>query len=534
MFRVEHIENLIGLAALPLLVATLYLLLSWKKKTAARIGDPTLVRQLIRNFSSWRFLLKAGLALLAFIIIILGAGNPQKPGSMENVQRKGVDVMFVLDVSKSMLARDIKPSRLERAKQLLLRLTDKLDNDRIGLVLFAGRPYLQMPLTTDHGAARMYIQDAGPDAVPTQGTVISEALQMANMAFNIKERKYKSIILISDGEDHDPDALKVAKQLAQDGVMINAIGIGTPDGSPIVDPATGELKKDDQGNVVMSKLNEAELQQLANATNGQYIRLDNVDDALITMTEQLENAEKKSMTDAELIDYRSYFQWFLAAALVLLVFEFLLSERRKDSGTRRAVREKKPGASPVAIPVFLLIALGCAVLPASAQSTSARIRSGNRYYKKKQIDQSIQQYQSAVQQTPNDPAANYNLGNAQFRKNQFDEAARSYDATIQHSPDKKVQENGYYNKGVAMIKQKKLQESIDAWKKALKLDASDADARDNLERALRQLKQQQQQQQQNSKIRKRNKKTRRTKRTRKKTRISNSSNNNSQNLSPAD
>ncbi len=254
---------------------------------------------------------------------------------MENVQRKGVDVIFMLDVSKSMLARDIKPSRLERAKQLLLRLTDKLDNDRLGLILFAGRPYLQMPLTTDHGAARMYIQDASPDAVPTQGTVISEALQMANMAFNVKDRKYKSIVLISDGEDHDPDALKVAKQLAQDGVMINAIGIGTPDGSPIVDPATGELKKDDQGNVVMSKLNEAELQQLANATNGQYIRLDNVDDALITMTEQLDNAEKKSMTDAELIDYKSYFQWFLAAALLLLVIEFFLSERRSAYFAKR-------------------------------------------------------------------------------------------------------------------------------------------------------------------------------------------------------
>jgi Ca-activated chloride channel family protein len=481
VFRIEHIEYLAGLGAIPLLLATLYFLLSWKKKTAGRIGDPLLVRQLIRNFSSWRFLLKAGLALLAFIVIVLGAGNPQKPGSMENIQRKGVDVMFVLDVSKSMLAKDIKPSRLEKAKQLMLQLVDKLDNDRIGLVLFAGRPYLQMPLTTDHGASKMYIQDASPDAVPTQGTVIGEALQMANGAFDVRDTKYKSIILISDGEDHDPDAQKIAKKLAQDGVLINAIGIGTPDGSPIVDPATGELKKDEQGNVVMSKLNEAELQQLALMTNGQYIRLDNVDDALITMTQQLENAGKKSVTDAELIDYKSFFQWFLAAALVLLVVEYLLSERRRKV--------------PAIVQSLFLFVLGCSALPASAQSTNAHIRSGNRYYKKGQIDNSVQQYQSAVQQAPNNPTANYNLGNAQFRKNQFDAASKSYDATVQNSPDKKMKENGYYNKGVAMIKQKKLQESIDAWKQALKLDASDADARDNLERALRQLKQQQQQQQ---------------------------------------
>lgn len=492
MFRIEHIEYLIGLGALPLLLVTLYFLLSWKKRTAFRIGDPVLVRQLIRNFSSWRFLLKAGLALLAFIVIILGAGNPQKPGSMENIQRKGVDVMFVLDVSKSMLARDIKPSRLEKAKQLMLQLVDKLDNDRIGLVLFAGHPYMQMPLTTDHGAAKMYIQDASPDAVPTQGTVIGEALQMANGAFDVRDTKYKSIVLISDGEDHDPDAEKMAKKLAQDGVIINTIGIGTPDGSPIVDPATGELHKDEQGNVVMSRLNEAELQQLANTTNGQYIRLDNVDDALITMTQQLDNAGKKSVTDAELIDYKSYFQWFMAAALLLLVVEYLLSERRKKV--------------PAVVPALLLLFLGCAVLPASAQSTNARIRSGNRYYRKNQIDKSIQQYQSAVQATPNNPTANYNLGNAQYKKNQFDAASKSYDATIQNSQDKKMKKNGYYNKGVAMIKQKKLQESIDAWKQALKLDASDADARANLERALRQLKQQQQQQQQNQNEQKKNQK----------------------------
>ena len=210
MYRIEHIEYLIGLAGLPVLLGLLWLLLRWKKKTAARMGDPALVSLLIDNFSPARFLIKTGLALLAFVIIVLGAANLQKPGSMENVQRKGVDVMLVLDVSKSMLARDIKPSRLEKAKQLLLRMTDQLVNDRIGLILFAGRAYLQMPLTSDHGAARMYIQDASPDVVPTQGTVIGEALQMANTAFNSKERKYKSIVLVSDGEDHDPEALKVA------------------------------------------------------------------------------------------------------------------------------------------------------------------------------------------------------------------------------------------------------------------------------------------------------------------------------------
>jgi Ca-activated chloride channel homolog len=491
MYRVEHIDYLIGLAGLPILLVALFFLLGWKRQTVSRIGDPTLVKQLINTFSQTRFLAKAGLALLAFLIIVLGAANLQKPGVMQNVQRKGLDVMFVLDVSKSMLARDVKPSRLEKAKQLLLLLNERLDNDRIGLILFAGRAYMQMPLTSDHGAARMYIQNASPDAVPTQGTVIADALTMANTAFNSKERKYKAVILVSDGEDHDPDALKVAKELAQNGVMINTIGIGSPDGSPIVDPATGELKKDEQGNTVISKLNEPELQQLAYATNGDYVRLDNVDDALITVTEQLDSAGKKSISDAEFIDYISYFQWFIGAALVLLLAELFLSERRRNNSTER----RRIDSTSLAARAVLLVVAGLATtFSVNAQSTDAQVRSGNRYYKKNQMDRSLQQYESAVRQSPDDPTANYNLGNARYRKNDFDLAARSYDAAITHSQDKTMQEKGYYNEGVAMIKQKKLMESIDAWKKALRLNAGDSAARDNLEKALMELKRQQQQQ----------------------------------------
>src|ERR1700733_552881 len=350
MYRIEHIDYLIGLAGLPILLVTLFFLLGWKRDTVSRIGDPALVKQLINTFSKNRFLTKAALTLIAFLIIVLGAANIQKPGAMQNVQRKGLDVMFVLDVSKSMLARDTKPSRLEKAKQLLLLLNERLDNDRIGLILFAGRAYMQMPLTSDHGAARMYIQNASPDAVPTQGTVIADALRMANTAFNPKERKYKAIVLVSDGEDHDPDALKVAKELAQDGVMINTIGIGSPEGSPIVDPVTGELKKDEQGNTVISKLNEPELQQLAYATNGDYVRLDNVDDALITVTGQLDSAGKKETSDAEFIDYISYFQWFIGAALVLLLTELFLSERRRERGAngKAKIREVKNNTTTLA------------------------------------------------------------------------------------------------------------------------------------------------------------------------------------------
>jgi len=326
--RFQHIEYLIAIVTIPGLVLLFIWLLKWKKLTRLKIGDAALVDQLAKNYSSRKFLIKFILATIALGAIILGAANLQGKGNVENVNRAGVDVMLVLDVSKSMLAEDIRPSRLAKAKQFLLRLVDKLENDRIGIVLFAGRAYMQMPLTSDMSAATMYIQSASPDEVPTQGTVIADALHMANTAFNSSEHKYKSIVLVSDGEDHDPDAAKTAKQLANDGVMINTVGIGSPDGSTIIDPVTRETKKDENGQIVISKLNEAELNQIADLTNGSYIRLDNVDDALITLTQRLDGIEKRATTDTDYISYRSYFQWFLAAALIILLVEFLLPERK--------------------------------------------------------------------------------------------------------------------------------------------------------------------------------------------------------------
>jgi Ca-activated chloride channel homolog len=326
--RFQHPEYLAGLPAIILLVLLFIFILRWKKVTIKRIGDARLVKTLMQNHSPLKFIIKFLIVVLAFAAIVIGAANPQKPGKSENVNRNGVDVMVVLDVSKSMLATDIKPSRLEKSKQLLAKLLDKLQNDRIGIVVFAGRAYMQMPLTIDHGAARMYIQDASPDVVPTQGTVIADALQMANAAFNAKEKKYKTILLISDGEDHDPNAAKVAQTLAQNGVVINTVGIGSPEGTTIIDPETKEIKKDAQGQTVISKLNEAELQQLSTATNGIYLRLDNMDDALITLSQQIDSIEKKSLSDSEFIDYNSYFQYLLGAALLLLLIEFILPERK--------------------------------------------------------------------------------------------------------------------------------------------------------------------------------------------------------------
>lgn len=327
--RFQHPEYFIGLLLIPLLILLFSRLNGWKKKLSARIGDPSLVAQLVKSFSAKNYLLKFVLVCVAVFFLVTGLANLRAKGSAENISRQGVDVMIVLDVSKSMLAQDIKPSRLDKAKQLLYRLTDRLQNDRVGLILFAGRSYMQMPLTTDHGAAKLYISEAGPDAVPTQGTVFGEALRMANSSFNRNEHKYKAIILISDGEDHDPDGLKTAKQLADDGVMVNTVGIGSPDGSIIIDPETKEPKKDEKGNTVISKLNEQELTGISDATNGVYIRLDNLEDATITLTQRLDSIEKRALSDTEFINYKNYFPWFIGLAALLMVLELFIPERKR-------------------------------------------------------------------------------------------------------------------------------------------------------------------------------------------------------------
>jgi len=329
VIRFEHTDFLFGLILLPFLVFLFIYLLQWKRSTAKKIGDPKLVKELTKNYSRGRFALKFILAILGFAICVIASANLQRRADKENVTRKGLDIMIALDVSKSMLAQDITPNRLERARQLVNRLMAQLPNDRIGIVLFAGRAYLQMPLTTDHSAARMYIQQASPDAVPTQGTVIGQALQMASTSFNSKERKFKSIVLITDGEDHDEEALPIAKKLAESGVMINTIGIGSPDGSVIIDPETGQSKKDAQGNTVITKLNETLLQQVAQASNGLYIRLEDTDAAVKQITDRLGTIEQKSLQDSAYIDYKSFFQWFIAAALLFLIIELFIPERKK-------------------------------------------------------------------------------------------------------------------------------------------------------------------------------------------------------------
>ncbi|MBK8953188.1 MAG: VWA domain-containing protein [Chitinophagaceae bacterium] len=199
----------------------------WKQNVLKKAGDEKLVKALIKGYSAKRFFIKFFLVLLAFVAGVLAVMNPRQAGAGDKPARKGIDAAIALDVSKSMLASDYAPNRLERAKQFILKLLDKMPDDRIALILFAGKAYLQMPLTADHGAAKLFVSSATPEAVPQQGTVISDALEMSAKAFSPADKRFKAVILISDGEDHDENAVVTARELSQQGVMISSVGIGS-------------------------------------------------------------------------------------------------------------------------------------------------------------------------------------------------------------------------------------------------------------------------------------------------------------------
>jgi Ca-activated chloride channel family protein len=259
----------------------------------------------------------------------MSLANPRKPDESSAEARKGIDLVIALDVSNSMLATDLAPDRLSRAKQFISRLIDNLKDDRIGLVEFAGNAYLQMPLTFDQSAARLYVSTANPGAIPAQGTSIGDALQKADIAFGDETDRFRSIVLITDGETHDENALKKAKELAGKGVMINTVGIGSVEGSTIIDTTTGGPKRDETGQVVVSKLNEQLLQQIAATTNGTYIHLESAEAAVKEVLSQYAQIEKKALGDTSLLAYKTYYIWLTLPMLLLLLVEIFIPDRKR-------------------------------------------------------------------------------------------------------------------------------------------------------------------------------------------------------------
>ena len=331
MFLLEDKTYFWLLLVIPVLVLLFALLVIWKKRTQSKFADKDLLRKLSPDRSLGKSILKLVTISLGIGCLVIALVNPKFGTKLETVKREGVDVVFALDVSKSMLAEDIAPNRLEKSKQLVTQIINNLASDRVGIIAYAGSAFPQLPITTDYAAAKMFLQAMNTDMVSSQGTAIKEAIELATTYFNDQDQTNRIVFLISDGEDHEGQASDIAKEAARQGIRIVTIGVGTPKGGPIPNKRNGIIqsyKKDNNGETVITRLNAETLKEISSVANGEYISGTSTNEVVEKVTEILQNMDKKEFESQQIAEYKSQFQWFLGLGLFFLFLDILFLERQ--------------------------------------------------------------------------------------------------------------------------------------------------------------------------------------------------------------
>ena len=335
MFRFANIEMLWWLITIPAFVIAYIIFTNRKRRQLTNFGDPELVAQLMPDASKSRPIWKFSLLLVALVLLIIAAARPQYGQNEKTVKRQGIEVMVALDISNSMLAEDVVPNRLDRAKQMLSKMIDNMVDDKVGLVVFAGEAFTQLPITCDYVSAKMFLNTITPNLIQTQGTAIGTALQTAITSFGTQQSEAgRAIILITDGENHEDDAIAAAKKAQEMGIQVFVIGVGKPEGSPIPKAGTNDYFKDRNGQVVVSKLNEDMCQQIAAAGKGIYVRCDNTNTAMRALQQELDRIATTDLETTIYADYNEQYQSFVLIALLLLLLEFFVLSRKNHRLTR--------------------------------------------------------------------------------------------------------------------------------------------------------------------------------------------------------
>jgi Ca-activated chloride channel family protein len=330
MFRIANPEYLYALLLIPALIAFYWYSRGKRKKALAQFGQKEIMSVLMPNASSARPAIKYLVLLIALSSIIVGLARPQFGSQLKTVKREGIEIIIALDVSNSMMAEDIKPNRLERSKMAISQLVDKLSNDKIGLVVFAGDAYTQLPITADYVSAKLFLSSVNPQMVPTQGTAIGAAIDLGVKSFSPQFTGSKVIIVITDGENHEDDAIGASTNAAKQGIVVHTIGMGSPNGSLIPDFSNGQkgYRKDNKGNTIVTKLDESMLQKIAQAGKGMYIRANNSQTGLIALFNEVNKMEKTELESQIYADYDEKFQYFIGLGLFLILLDFLILERK--------------------------------------------------------------------------------------------------------------------------------------------------------------------------------------------------------------
>lgn len=503
MLRFANEDYLYALAAIPLFLFLFILIRIRKKRSLKKFGDTSLVERLIPDVSGGKSWMKFIMLMLAYAFLIVGIADLQIGTKLEEVKREGVDVMIALDVSNSMKAEDIRPSRIERAKQTIAKLIDNLQNDRIGIIVFAGQAFVQLPLTSDFGAAKLFLSGIDTDIISSQGTAIGSAIDLAIKSMDTKDKKHKVLIVITDGENHEDDAVEAAKVARKDGIIVHTIGMGSQQGAPIPvykNNTRSDYLKDNQGKVVITKLDEGALQQIAKAGQGVFIRASNSDDGLKTILHEIAGMQKKNYGSKVVTDYEDRFQYFLGIAFLLLIIELLISERKSKWIQNLNLFETKSSkkSSVTLLALFAgFFGLLTSIIPVSgyAQSQSEKeiVREGNSQYNKGKYSDAEISYRKALEKNKDSQAAAFNLGDALYKQGKYEEAATQFQQITAEKGNSSLKAKAYHNLGNSYLKTKKLEESINAYKNSLKMVPNDQETKYNLAYAKSLLVQQQNQ-----------------------------------------
>jgi Ca-activated chloride channel family protein len=486
MLQLAQPEYLWLLTLIPVLLLAFALHWRSKHKALSRFGDVTLMMPLMPGISKRRGWFKIIILCLALFFLSIGLSRPQIGATVREVKSKGVEVIIALDVSNSMLAEDFKPNRLERAKLAISRLVDRLKDDRIGLVVFAGDAYVQLPVTTDYVSAKIFLSSITPDILPRQGTAIGQAIYTAMRCYTAQSEKSRALIIISDGEDHDDDPVTAAQTAAKGGVIVHTIGIGSAEGQPI--PTRSGMLKDKNGNIVVTRLDEATLQKIAAAGEGSYTHATNSDLGLDKVVESIRNMEKQELSAIVFEDFNEQFMYLFAFALFFLIIETFVVERKNKWSKNFDIFKK----------TFLILFFTSLAIPSFAQEDKKDVREGNKLYKKELYNDAEIAYRRGLDKDSLSFVARFNLGDAYYKQEQYEQAENIFknlsdinDEGMTDAQKAKIM----HNLGNAQLQQKKYKESIDSYKKSLRINPTDDETRSNLAYAQLMSNDEQQQQQ---------------------------------------
>jgi Ca-activated chloride channel family protein len=477
-FQYTYLLNLLWLL-IPL-AGLMVLYFRWQKKFESRSFKSPIINHIIPFKNKIQAWVKLGLFFLSLILLVIAIANPQIGVKGEKIKGQGLDIMLLLDVSNSMLAEDIQPNRISRSKYFIAKFLDKLKHDRVGLILFAGSSYSQVPLTIDFTSIKMSLPLIDPTSFPSQGTNIGEAVDMAGKALGLTDSKSKAIVIITDGEDHDQEANAAIETARKNGIKVFAIGVGEEQAAPIP-LGNGQFKKDEDGNTVMTSFNRSMLENLASIGNGSFYHLGqqgNIEEDVIA---ELNKLEGKDFEEFDFSNFNSYFYWFALVVLFLLFIEFVIPTVDFNQFIKNIT----------SISFLMLVSLSLSAQNSEEKQKKASrtlIRKGNSNYQNNNFEKAELNYRKALVVHPKSRTANFNLANTLYSQGKFQESIDYYEKFVDKTEDKLSRARTYHNLGNGYFKSNQLKEAIQAYENALKLNPVDMDTKYNLALAKKQQK----------------------------------------------